>query len=94
MEKTQENRHILFYTANKNQNFTSFLPLDLKDEKDKSFFEFLSDPNNGNFSNEVIFKLPLEQKDYEYLLNLQVENFNSILISDFFKKHNLEEWIL
>lgn len=93
MEKTQESRHILFYSLS-NDKFTSFLPLDLQDEKDKSLLDFLSDPNNSNFQNQKVFKLPLEKDIYQYLLDLNIPNVDTVDVFDFFKKHKLEEWSL
>ena len=92
MEK--ENQYILFYSLNNQDKFTSFLPLDLKDMKDKSLFEFLTDTSNDNFSNDKVFKLPLERKNYDHLVELQVENFSNQIPSDFFRKNDLEEWVL
>ena len=91
MEKDQ---YILFYSINKRNEFTSFLPLDLKDDKDKTLFDFLSDPKRDNFSNDDVFKLPIEKKRYDYLNELEVKNFPNQDPSDFFKKHHLEEWVL
>jgi hypothetical protein len=93
MEKTQESRHILFYSL-QSDKFTSFLPLDLEDEKDKNLFDFLSDPSNSNFKDQKVIQLPLEKDIYQYLLDLEVVNFETISVFDFFKKHNLEEWVL
>jgi hypothetical protein len=92
MEK--ENQYILFYSLNNSDKFTSFLPLDLKDSKDKNLFDFLTDKSNDNLSNDQVFQLPLEQKNYDYLIKLQIENFSDQVPSDFFRKHDLEEWAL
>jgi len=92
MEK--ENQYILFYSLNNNDKFTSFLPLDLNDSKDKNLFDFLTDKSNDNFSNDKVFKLPLERKNYNHLVELQIENFSDQIPSDFFRKHDLEEWVL
>jgi hypothetical protein len=92
MEK--ENQYILFYSLNNQDKFTSFLPLDLKDMKDKNLLDFLTDTSNDNFSNDKVFKLPLERKNYDYLVELQVENFSDQIPSDFFRKNDLEEWVL
>jgi hypothetical protein len=92
MEK--ENQYILFYSLNNNDKFTSFLPLDLNDSKDKNLLDFLSDKSNDNLSNDQVFQLPLEQKNYDYLIKLQIENFSDQVPSDFFRKHDLEEWVL
>lgn len=94
MEKTQESRHILFYSLNNDNKFTAFLPLDLEDEKDKNLLDFISDPSNQNFTNQKTIKLPLDKNIYQYLSDLEVPNFETVDVFDFFKKHSLEEWVL
>lgn len=94
METLEKNQYILIYSVDSNNHFTSFLPFNLSDEKDKNLFDFLLDPSNSNNQNNKFIKLPINQDYYQYLFELKVSNFESVDVSNFFQQHNLEEWIL
>lgn len=93
METLEKNQYILVYSIDSNDCFTSFLPFNLSDEKDKKFFDYLMNSNNQN-NNYNFIKLPIDEKNYNYLFELKVANFESITVSKFFKQYNLEEWVL
>jgi hypothetical protein len=90
----ENNKYILVYSLNDDNNFTVFLPSNLEDEKEKDLFDFITDPKSNSIKHSSVVKLPITFEVYKYLIDLKVNNFENITKDLFFKEHRLEEWVL
>lgn len=90
----EKNNYILLYSLDENNNLTSFLPLNLLEEKDKELFDYLSNPKTESSLSLNKKQIPILENVFKYLLELKDININQQEVNIFFKNHKLEEWVL
>ena len=90
----EKNNYILLYWVDENNNLTSFLPLNLLEEKDKGLFDYLSDKETQSSLSINKRQIPLLENVFKYLSELKDINFDQQKVDIFFKNNKLEEWVL